>query len=460
MRPPDCPGPPGAFARRRIAPILLVALVAAIGAAAAPPQKIFPLRYDQHDFENGLRLITVPTEYPNVVALYVVVHAGSRNEVEPGKSGFAHFFEHMMFRGTKLFPPEKWEATMKRAGAATNAYTSDDLTVYHATFSKEDLDEILAMEADRFQNLEYAEPAFRTEALAVLGEYNKNSASPTSKLMEVLRDTAFDKHTYKHTTMGFLADIKEMPNQFDYSRQFFQRFYRPEYVTVLVVGDVNPEKVRATVGKHFGTWKRGDYRAQIAAEPPQNAPRNNHVDWPSRTLPWLAMGFRTPGYSDSDKVYAVLDLIGSIGFSENSDLYKKLVIEEQKVDALFGGVSAHEDPYLFTILTRIKNPADMDTVRDEILATANSFQHTLVPQERLDAVKKRLRYRFALTLDNSEAIASTLAHFVALRRTPETINKLHDVYSSITPEDLQAAAKKYLIDSGRTIVTLTGGAAR
>ena len=186
-------------------------LFCAAAALAAAPRKAFPYAYDQHDFANGLRLITVPTDYPNVVALYIVVQTGSRNEVEPGKTGFAHLFEHIMFRGTKAYPPEKYAAVMKQAGAASNASTSDDLTVYHATFSKEDFETILSMEADRFQNLEYPEAAFRTETLAVLGEYNKNSASPTQKLFEVLRDTAYDKHTYKHTTMGFLKDIQDMP---------------------------------------------------------------------------------------------------------------------------------------------------------------------------------------------------------------------------------------------------------
>ncbi|MCL5746337.1 MAG: insulinase family protein, partial [Acidobacteria bacterium] len=123
-------------------------LFCAAAAQAAAPRKAFPYSYDQHDFPNGLRLITVPTDYPNVVALYIVVQTGSRNEVEPGKTGFAHLFEHIMFRGTKAYPPEKYEAVLKQAGAASNASTSDDLTVYHATFSKEDFETILSMEAD------------------------------------------------------------------------------------------------------------------------------------------------------------------------------------------------------------------------------------------------------------------------------------------------------------------------
>src|SRR6188768_3067379 len=108
--------------------------------AANRKPKAFPYAYDQLDMENGLRVITVPTSYPNVVALYIVVQTGSRNEVEPGKSGFAHFFEHMMFRGSEHFTPEQRDALLKRAGASVNAYTSDDRTVYHTLFSKEDLD--------------------------------------------------------------------------------------------------------------------------------------------------------------------------------------------------------------------------------------------------------------------------------------------------------------------------------
>ncbi|MCP5119566.1 MAG: insulinase family protein, partial [bacterium] len=178
-------------------PLLLLLLVTALANHAGAEQKAFPYNYDLHGFPNGLRLLTVPTDFPNVVALYTIVRAGSRNEIEPGRSGFAHLFEHLMFRGTKRFPPHEYEATLKRAGAANNAYTTDDRTVYHITFSKEDLETILDMEADRFQNLDYTQGVFKTETLAVLGEYNKNSAAPTSKLYELLRETAFDRHTYK-----------------------------------------------------------------------------------------------------------------------------------------------------------------------------------------------------------------------------------------------------------------------
>jgi zinc protease len=364
----------------------------------------------------------------------------------------------MMFRGTKQFPPEKYQATLKQAGAAQNAYTTDDRTVYHTTFSKDHLETMLRMEADRFQNLEYSEAAFRTEALAVLGEYNKNSSSPSWKIHETVRDLAFDKHTYQHTTMGYIEDIKDMPNEFQYSRQFFDRYYRPEYTVMIVSGDVNSTQTKAFVEKYWGGWKRGTHKTEIPAEPEQKEARTGNIDWPTPTLPWVVASFRVPAYSDTEKDIAALDVLSFLGFSESSPLYRKLVLEEQKVDALFGYYENHMDPYLFTIQARVKKKEDMDAVREAVLSTLAGFKDTLVSPQRLDQVKKHLRYSFALGMDNSEAIASTLAHYVALKPTPETVNRLYDLYSKVTPEDIREVARKYFVENGRSIVTLTGAA--
>lgn len=434
-------------------------LAAALTLAAPPPRKVLPFDYVQEDLPNGLRLITAPTDYPNIVAVYIVVQTGSRNEIEDGKTGFAHLFEHIMFKGTEKYPQAVYEQTMKKAGAATNAYTSRDLTCYHATFSKEDLETILTMEADRFQRLRYTEPEFRTEALAVLGEYNKNSTNPFRQLNEKLSETAFTRHTYRHTTMGFLKDVQNMPNQYEYSKLFFDRYYRPEYTTIIVVGDVNPKQVRALVDRHWGMWKRGSYKAAIPVEPPQNGPRTGHVAWPTPTLPILTVAFRTPAYDDANKETAALAALGELAFSPNSELYQRLVIQEQKVDIFGGGASNQVDPGLFEITARVKKASDMDYVRNQILATVGAFQEKAPEAARLEALKKRLRYGFALSMDNSDSIAGILARFVALRRTPETVNRLYELYAAITPEDVQAVARKYLVERGRTIVTLTGPAA-
>jgi zinc protease len=438
-----------------LAKCLFLAFSAVAAFAASGPGKIFPYAYTQEDLPNGLRLIVVPTEFPNLVATYIVVQTGSRNEVEPGHTGFAHLFEHLMFKGTKAYPQRKYTETLRRIGAASNAFTTDDFTCYHTVFSKEDLPAVLAMEADRFQNLKYTEPEFKTETLAVLGEYNKNSSNPGAKLREVLADTAFDRHTYKHTTMGFLKDIQDMPNQYDYSLKFFDRYYRPEYTTIIVVGDVKPKPVRELVVKSWGEWKRGSYKPDIPAEPPQDEPRTAKVDWQGATLPIVTIAFQGPAYTDKEKDSAALDALAFLAFSRTSDLYQKLVVDEQKVVSLGADQPSNVDPSLFTISARVKKEGDLDYVRDQILATVKAFQEKAVEAPKLDAVRKHLRYELALGLDSSDAIASTLAYVIALQRTPETLNRLYDQYASLTPEDVQKAASKYLVEKSRTTVTLT-----
>ena len=128
--------------------------------AAAAKADLLPFKATEKTLANGLKIIIVPTCFPNIVSLQIPVQTGSRNEVEPGKSGFAHFFEHMMFRGTKAYPPAQYQEIITKAGARQNAYTSDDLTNYHTTFAKDDLETVLKVEADRFQHLDYPEDAF------------------------------------------------------------------------------------------------------------------------------------------------------------------------------------------------------------------------------------------------------------------------------------------------------------
>src|SRR5919107_443519 len=422
--------------------------------SGAGGSKLFTYPYTIDDLPNGLRLVTVPTDYPNLVSLYVVVAAGSRNEVEAGKSGFAHFFEHMMFRGSENYTPEQRENIFTRAGAETNAYTTDDRTVYHATFSKEDLEEIMKAEADRFQRLKYTPEQFKTEAKAVKGEYDKNSANPFSKMHEVLRETAFKNHTYAHTTMGYLKDIDDMPNQYEYSRQFFSRFYRPEYSTVVIVGDITRERALDLTKKYWGTWQRGSYKADIPEEPAQKESRTAHIPWDAPTLPHMAIAFHAPKYSDSSKDVAALGLFQSIAFGENSELYQQLVLKEQKVDVLEADFGHKADPELFTVYVRVKDPAQVNYVRDQILKTFERYKTELIDQARLDATRSRLRYGFAMSMNSNDRIAGSLAPYIALERTPETLNRLFDTYQTVTAADIRDSVRKYFREESRTVVTL------
>ena len=427
----------------------------AMAAGDAGTSKIFPYDYHVKDLKNGLRVVIIPTDYPNIVALQIPVQAGSRNEVEKGKSGFAHFFEHMMFRGTDKYPSSEYVKILKNAGADSNAFTADDLTNYHTTFSKDDLEKILELEADRFKNLKYSVADFKTESKAVLGEYNKNSADPVVKAIEILRDASFEKHTYKHTTMGFIEDIEDMPNQFEYSREFFKRYYRPERTTIILAGDLDSEKTFKLVEKYWGDWERGNYSADIPQEPEPKGPVYKHMEWQSSTLPWIIVTFHGPAFSVTENDFGAMKILGQIGFGQSSDLYQKLVVDEQKVDKLTQYLPESIDPYLLTVMARVKNPADIWYVRDEILKTFAKFRLEQVSNQKLEHMKSHLKYAFAAGMDNSEAIAEALVPYFTKTRDPETINRIYNLYDNITASDIRENAKKYLTDKRLVVVSLS-----
>ena len=428
---------------------------ASVATVTPSSSDVLPFKATEATLENGLRVIIVPTGFPNIVSIQIPVQTGSRNEVEPGKSGFAHFFEHMMFRGTPKYSPEKFTAVMTRAGARNNASTSDDRTMYYATFAKDDLEQIIELMGDNFQNLSYAEPEFKTEAKAVLGEYNKNAAEPAFKLFELTRKTAFGTHTYGHTTMGFIEDIENMPNQFEYSKQFFDRWYRPEYTAIVVAGDVTPEEVLPLIRKHWGSWKPGTYKASIPAEPPSTAPKYAHAVWPTPTNPLISVAFRNPAFSETIKDNAALDLVAGIYFGPTSDIYRKLVVTEQKLDNFSVSNSSNIDPGLFRITARLKDSRDAVYVRDEILRTVNRARSELVPPSRLEDAKSAERYGFVRSLDNTGSIAATLAEYVKYGRSYATLNNVYRLYAALMPDDLRSAAARYFTDANLVVTSLS-----
>ncbi len=452
---------------RRLSCIIATALVSvavlsprAVSAQGKAPAHgdVLPFKATERTLANGLKVIIVPTGFPNIVSLQVPVMTGSRNEVEPGKSGFAHFFEHIMSRGTKTRTPEQMNEIITRAGARENAYTTDDYTNYYTTFAKEDLEAMIALQADRFQNLSYDEAAFKTESRAILGEYNKNSANPAQKLFEAIRDSAFTTHTYKHTTMGFIRDIENMPNQYEYSKLFFDRWYRPENATIIVAGDVTPAEVMPLIQKYYGNWKRGSFKAAIPKEPTPSAPKYAHVDWSSPTLPYLAISFHNAAFSETNNENAALDFVANLWFGPTSEIYKKLVQREQKVDGFSASNTSNADPELFTIFARVKKADDIVYVRDEILKTIAQARATLVSDVDLAEAKSNERYSFVRGLDNTDQIAQTLARYVRYSRSYNTLNRAYALYDALTPADLRRAAQTYFVDNGMIIATLSNAA--
>jgi len=435
-------------------------LSAQTSGTGASSTDVLPFKATETTLPNGLKVVVVPTGFPNLVSIQIPVQTGSRNEVEPGKSGFAHFFEHLMFRGTPKTPPEKYRQIMASAGARDNASTGDDSTHYYSTFAKEDLETILAVYADMFQNLSYSEADFKTEARAILGEYNKNSAQPLEKLFEMQRDRFYQAHTYKHTTMGFIRDIENMPNEYAYSKLFFERWYRPQFTTVIVAGDVTPEAVLPLVQKYWGAWKGvssgGSARpVQIPKEPPPSSAKYVHVPWTSDTLPWVTVAFPGPAFDENSKESAAVEMLGTIYFGQTSDLYKKLVVAEQKVDQLRADVPSSIDSSLFTVTARVKNPADAAYVRDQMLSTFAAARFSQVAAERLGEAKSNTRYSFARTIDSTERVAAVVAAYTPYKRSYQTVNNFYRTLESLAPGDLQATAAKYFTDAGLIVATLS-----
>ena len=175
----------------------------------------------------------------------------------------------MMFRGTKKYPGNVYDKMMTEMGADGNAYTTDDYTCYHLSFAREDLDKVLDLESDRFQNLFYTEQDFKTEAGAVHGEYLKGLTSPWAHLFENLLKTAFTKHTYRHRVIGFKKDIEAMPSMYEYSQNFHKRYYRPENTILLMTGDIDLQKDLEKIKSFYGPWKTGYVKPEIPKEPEQ-----------------------------------------------------------------------------------------------------------------------------------------------------------------------------------------------
>ncbi|NWG26924.1 MAG: insulinase family protein, partial [Ignavibacteriaceae bacterium] len=292
------------------------------------------------------------------------------------------------------------------------------------------------------------------EAGAVKGEYTKNFASPYQRLYESLLNTAFDVHTYKHTTMGFFNDIVDMPNQYEYSKLFFNRYYRPEYSTIVVVGDVTAEKVNELAEKYFGEWKTGNYTVEIPSEPEQKDKRKVHLQDGS-IPPFMSLNYKGPAFSDSNIDMAALDVLSTILFSQNSDLYKKLVVEEQKLRFLSGGAMNTRDPYLINIQASFISKDDFQYVRDEITKAIEYIKVNGVSQKILEETKSNLKYSFAMSIDNPDAIANSLCQFIYLTGNPESLNNFYSLYDKVTNEDLIMVANKYFTDTRLTIATIS-----
>ena len=433
------------------APLALA--LAALISAASP--KAFPYPTKVTTLKNGLTVVRVPFESPGLVAYYSVVRVGSRNEIEPGHTGFAHFFEHMMFRGTQRYPENARSAIVGKLGFLENAFTSDDVTVYYSNGPASGLETLIDLEADRFAHLDYAEPAFQTEALAVLGEYQKNASNPGLKIEESTLGTAFTRHPYQHTTLGFLADITEMPRRYEYSKTFFKRWYTPDNTIVVIVGDFDDAKLMALMEKHYGPWTGKAAKIEVPAEPAQKEARSVKLAWGSPTLPRLGFAWHTPAASPKTLDAAIQQVLSAYLVGDISPLHRSLVLEQQLVERIGSFYQDHRDPSLFGIDARLKAEANREPVSKAILAAITELNSGKVDGKRLEDIKSNLRFALPMGLETPSQVGEQLAYFTGVFGTPDAIDVLYANIAKVTAKDLTAFSKKYLVDTNRTTLEFT-----
>jgi len=430
-----------------------VFLLALAGSAVAQEaDKIFPFDYRVVELENGFKAYLVNAGAPGQIAYVSMVRTGSRDEVEEGKTGFAHFFEHMMFRGTEKYP--NFDSVTASMGAARNAFTSNDMTVYYEVAPSEYLATLVDLESDRFMNLSYAEPDFRTEAGAVLGEYQQGARSPFRYLSEAVRTTAFDAHTYRHTTIGFEADVRAMPEGYEYSINFHRRFYRPENVVLVLVGDFDYGEAERLITEHYSEWETGYQAPDIPVEPEQNRARRRTVEYPGRTLPVLSINYKGPAWSATDRTTVALEVLGQVAFGSTSDLYNELVVRDRKVQYLNAGFGLARDPSLVSITTMVMDPREVNTVEARIMQTVGRFKTDLVDEQVLADTKSNMKYDFLMGLETAQQIAFSMIGYVINTGSIETVEDYYRTLDAVTAEDVRTAAQQWLVDSGKTTVTM------
>src|SRR5215204_351817 len=321
--------------------VVLLAVDPAAKAAVTPPK----LNYTMTTLANGLQIVFLEDHSTPIVHAEVWYHAGSKNE-RPGRTGFAHLFEHMMFKGSKNVEPEGHPSMISSVGGQSNAYTNEDSTVFWQTFPAQYLPLVLWLEADRMASLRIDEKVFQTEREVVKEERRMRVENqPYGRLNEIVYDQAFTLHPYKHPTIGSMKDLEAA--SIDDVRDFFRTYYVPNNATLVLVGDFDTKEATALVQQYLGRIPKSarPVPRDIPREPPQTKERRTRLDenWP---LPAVVVAHHITfdGHADSYPLHIASKVLSD---GQSSRIYRKLVYESRIALAAYGGGNIIEDPNLF-----------------------------------------------------------------------------------------------------------------
>jgi len=441
MRPIDR----GSLAARTLLPFVLMTAANAL-AADTPPA----LQIRQTTLKNGLRIVAAEDRSRPVVNLQVWYRVGSKDE-KPGKTGFAHLFEHMMFRGSKNVGPEEHMRLVRQAGGVVNAYTGFDSTVYWETFPSHYLERMLWLEADRMASLDVSEENFRKEREVVKEERRLRVENPPygNLLEEVLRN-AYARYPYRHSPIGSAEDL-DRATLADV-RAFHSVYYVPNNAVLILVGDFETGEAFRLAEKHFGGIPRGKPVPRVRAkEPEQKSRREASLQDPKAPLDAVVAAYHLPpaGHPDS---YALEIAASILSAGQSSRLYRKLVYEDQSALAAQGEALFLEGPSLFFGYA-IANPGK--NIRDILASIESIFAEMAekpVSQEELDKAKNQILASFILERESMQAKADFLGKCAVLLKDPARYNTEIDRYRSVTAADVQRVVRKYLAPDRQTRV--------
>ena len=404
--------------------------------------------------QNGLEVVVIPDHRAPVVTQMIWYHVGSADEA-PGVSGIAHFLEHLMFKGTKSHPAGEFSAKVALIGGQENAFTSYDYTAYFQRVSPEALEMVMDFESDRMENLVLNEDMVKTEREVILEERRMRvDSNPASMLMENSDAVLYYNHPYRKPVIGWRQEMEKLSlkNAID----FYQQYYTPNNATLVIAGDVTPERVRELAMK---TWARVPKRADVLPrerpqEPAKHAARvvtlhDERVSTPSFRMTWLVPSYaneeRFPGVKQGDA--AALDLLGEIlGGSLRSRLYQELIVQKgiaANTGASYGGDAL--DDGTFSVYGAPRNGATLGDVEKAVDAEVARIIKNGVTQTELDQARNRFLKAVIFARDSQAGMARIYGSTLAVGQSVDDIQKWPDLIKSITVDQIKDVATRYLV---------------
>jgi len=417
-------------------------------AAALPSPK---LDVKAWSLSNGLNVLFLADHKAPIATVQVFYHVGSKDE-HVGIRGVAHMFEHMMFKGSEHVPPEEHARLLKEVGGQVNAFTTEDLTAYHDTVPPSYVGFALQLEAERMRQLKLFQGTVDSERHVVEEEKRlRIDNDPIGKAIEKFRLLAYAKHPYNWTPIGTIEDLEKVTPAD--AQRFYDMYYQPNNATLVVIGDLDEVAVRKLIEQHFGPIPKGPAPPRtVAEEPPQTALRAETLRIEVQ-IPVVVGGYHIPKAADPD-IPALEVLAAVLSGGESSRLHQRLVRREHLAIAAGGVTEALEHPGLFLVYAAYLPDRDAGRVQ-AVLAEeiANVREKPITPAE-LDKAKNQLAAGFVFGLQTVDGVAQALGRAQYVEGDWKRFVEGATRYLAVTAADVQRVAKKYLVDTNLTRITL------